>query len=104
MVDGGANICLTGILSFLVDVVDISPLPISVAVAGSGVTMDDCCIKQGLLPLLADSSVYYQKSYYCANVVETIISPQAILDGGDFFVEWTQTGYKDNSPGLLQVL
>jgi hypothetical protein len=33
--------------------------------------------------------------------VETIISPQAILDGSDILVEWQQTGYKDNSPGLL---
>jgi hypothetical protein len=102
MVDGGANICLTGILSLLVDVVDIPPLPILVAVRGAGISMADCCTKQGLLPLmLADGSVYYQTCYYCAIAVETIISLQAILDGSDIFVEWMQTGYKDNSPGLL---
>ena len=28
--------------------------------------------------------------------------PQAILDGSDTFVEWSQTGYKDNSPRTLR--
>ena len=36
MVDGGANICLTGTLSLLVDTISISPMPISVAVEGAG--------------------------------------------------------------------
>ena len=34
--------------------------------------------------------------------METIISPQAILDASDTFVEWSQTGYKDDSPGTLR--
>jgi hypothetical protein len=103
MVDGGTNICLTNILSLFIDVVDIPPLSISVAVVGSNVKMDQCCTNHGLLPLLlADGSIYYQTCYYYENAVETIISPQAILDGSDIFVEWQQTGYKDNSPGFLQ--
>jgi hypothetical protein len=85
MVDGGGNICicLTNIISLLVDIGDILPPPILVAVAGSDVTMDECCTKLGLLLLtLADGSVYYRTCYYCKNEqVETIISPQAILDG-----------------------
>jgi hypothetical protein len=102
MVDGGANICLAGNLSLLVDAMDIPSLPILVAVEGDGMSMADCCTKRDLLPLtLEDGSVYYQMCYYCANAVETIISPQAILGGSDLFVEWTQTGYKDDSPGLL---
>ncbi len=32
----------------------------------------------------------------------TIISPQAIVDASDTFVEWSQTGYKDDSPGTLR--
>ena len=36
MVDGGANICLTGTLSLLVDTISIPPMPISVAVEGAG--------------------------------------------------------------------
>ncbi len=87
MVDGGANICLTGNLSLLGDVVDIPPLPILVAVEGDSMSMADCCTKHGLLLLtLEDGSVYYQTCYYCTNAEETIISPQAILDGSDLFV------------------
>jgi hypothetical protein len=72
MVDGGANICLTGLLSLLVDTVSIPPMPISVAIEGAGASMADCCTKRGLLPLqLADGGVYYQPCYYCENAVET---------------------------------
>jgi hypothetical protein len=64
LVDGGANICLTGILDLLVDVVSIAPLPISVATKTGEVSLDDCWTKRGLLPLtLADGSVYYQPCY-----------------------------------------
>jgi hypothetical protein len=35
-----------------------------------------------------DSSVYYQTCYFCKKNVETIISPQAIIAGSDFFVTW----------------
>jgi hypothetical protein len=102
MVDGGANICLAGMLSLLVDVVTIPPMQIFVAIEGSGDSMADCCTKRGLLLLtLDDGGVYYQPCYFCANAVETIILPQAILNGSNLFVEWSQTGYKDDSPGVL---
>ncbi len=59
-VDGGANICLTGTLSLLVDVVTIPSMQISVAIEGSGDSLADCCTKRGLLPLtLDDGDVYY---------------------------------------------
>ena len=103
MVDGGANICLTGTLSLLVDTIPISPMPISVAVEGTGTSTADCCTKRGLLPLqMIDGGTYFQPCYYCENAVETIISPQAIVDASDTFVEWSQTGYKDDSPGTLR--
>jgi hypothetical protein len=87
MVDGGANICLTGMLSLLVDVVTIPPMQISVAIEGWGDSLADCCTKRGLLPItLDDGGVYYQPCYFCANAVETILSPQAILDGSNLFV------------------
>jgi hypothetical protein len=102
MVDGGANICLTGTLSLLVEIVSIPPMPISVAVEGAGASIANCCTKRGLLPLqLEDGGVYFQPCYYCENAVKTIISPQDILNASDTFVEWSQTGYKDNSPGTL---
>jgi hypothetical protein len=76
LVDTGANICITGMLESLVDVVKIPPLPISVAVHSAGVSLDDCCTHQGLLPLtMVDGSIYCQTCFYCKSIVETIISP-----------------------------
>jgi hypothetical protein len=43
LIDGGVNICLTGDLNLLVNVVDIAPLPISVAVSGEDITLDNSC-------------------------------------------------------------
>ena len=60
LVDLGANICVTGLIESLVDVTNIPPLPISVAVHGSDVSLDDCCTHRGLLPLtMEDGSVYF---------------------------------------------
>jgi len=74
-----------------------------VATAGDTISSDDCCTKRGYIPLtLADGSLYWQVCYYCANVVETIISPQAVVGTSDIFTSWTQTGYKDDRPGLIQ--
>ena len=81
MLDGGANICVTGLLELLVDVKLIPPLPISVATKTAKLSLDSCCTKKGLLPLaLNDGFVYYQEPcYYCKNATETIISPDTIL-------------------------
>jgi hypothetical protein len=96
LIDGGANICITGLLDLLVEVVSIPPLPISVATMTGGISVDDCCTKKGLLPLtIDDRSSYYEPCYYCKNAVETIISPQAILAASDVLVRWTQTGHKN---------
>jgi hypothetical protein len=103
LVDGGANICATGNLSILVGVVDIPPLPITVALKDSNTSIDDCCTKRGFLPLsMSDGSIHWQVTFFCANMVETIILPQAILASSDVFVSWTMTGYKDGRPGSLQ--
>jgi len=103
LIDGGANICLTGDLNILVDVVEIPPLPISVAVNGDAPTLDDSCTRRGYLPLkLSDGSTHWQLCFYCKNAVETIISPQAILASSDVFVSRTQTGYKDGRPGQIR--
>jgi hypothetical protein len=103
LIDGGANICLTGVLDLLIDVEPIDPLPISVATVGGTVSKDDCCTKKGLLPLtLDDGSIYYQPCFYCKNAVDTIVSPQAILAASDVLVCWMQTGHKDGSPGQVR--
>ena len=83
LIDGGANICLTGDLCLLTDVVAITPIPISVALQGV-TTIDDCCTVRGKIPLqLDDGLIYWQDCYYSKNAVETIISPQAIVDSSD---------------------
>jgi hypothetical protein len=46
LMDGGANICVTGVLDLLVDVVPIAPLRISVATKTGDISLDDCCTKK----------------------------------------------------------
>ncbi|KAL7555072.1 hypothetical protein ACHAWF_018706 [Thalassiosira exigua] len=103
MVDGGSNICLTNNLSHLLDVVNIAPIPVSVAIEDGSSTPGFVCTAKGMLPLrLDDGTIHYQPTYYCADAVETIISPQAILNSSDVFASWQQTGFKDGIAGLLR--
>ena len=86
----------------LVDVVEIKPLPILVAINGEDPHINDSCIFRVYLPLnLSDKSTHWQLCFYCKNAVERIISPQAILASSDMFASWTQTGFKDGRPGWL---
>ncbi|KAL7528065.1 hypothetical protein ACHAWF_009840 [Thalassiosira exigua] len=102
IIDGGSNICLTNTLALLLDVVDISPVPVSVAIEDDSPATFLCTAK-GSLPLRMDNgTIHYQPTFYCADAVETIISPQAILNSRDDFVSWTQCGYKDGRPGTLR--
>ncbi len=103
LMDGWANICITGILGLLVDVETIPPLPILIATTSGSFSMDDCCTKKGLIPLtLSDGSVYYQPCYYCKNATETIISPKAIIAASDTLVHWTQEGHRGDAPGSIR--
>jgi len=104
LIDGGANICITGDLTSLFDVVAIPPLSISVAVEGDS-SIDDCCTARSMTPLqLDDGSIYWQVCYFCKNVIETIISPQAIVELSDVFQSWHQTGYRNgvSTPGCIR--
>jgi hypothetical protein len=93
LIDGGANICMTGDLCLLTDAIAITPIPISVALQGV-TTIDNCCMVRGKIPLqLDDGSIYWQDCYYSKNAVETIISPQAIVDSSNVFKSWHQSGY-----------
>jgi hypothetical protein len=103
LMDGGANICVTGILGLLVDVLSIPPTPILVATTLGSISIDDCCTKRGLIPLtLSNGSIYYQPCYYCKNAVEMIISPEAIVAASDTLVHWTQEGHKGSGPGHIR--
>ncbi len=103
LMDGGASICITEILSLLVDVESIPPLPISVTTTSGSVSLDDCCTKRGLLPLtLANGLVYFQPCYYCKNATETIISLEAIVAASNTLVPWTQTGHKGMNLGSIR--
>jgi hypothetical protein len=104
LIDGGSNVCVTGDLTILLDVSDITPIDISVALDGTSTSLDDRMTKRGLLPLtLLDGSIYYQTCFYCANMVETIISPAAILASSDVFYYWNQEGCKDpTAPGCIR--
>jgi hypothetical protein len=99
MINGGSYVCVTGNLGLLLD-----PFKISVALEGEPLSFDDCITKQGLLLLsLSDGTTYYQTCFYCANMVETIISPSAILASSDVFVQWTQKGFRDPTiPGSIR--
>jgi hypothetical protein len=103
LMDGGANICITGILGLLVDANSIPPIPISVTTTSGSISVNDCCTKQGLIPLtLRDGLIYYQPCYYCKNKVETLISPEAIVAASDTLVHWTQEGHKGSDPGSIR--
>jgi hypothetical protein len=93
MIDSGSNVCVMGDLGSLLDVINIKPITISVALEGTLESYNNCITKRGLLPLsLSNGMTYYQACFYCANMVETIISPAAILTSSDVFYRWTQEG------------
>jgi hypothetical protein len=104
LIDGRSNICVTGNLSKLLDVEDIIPINISVVLKGTSFSLDNKITKRGLLPLtLSDSTIYYQTCFYCANMINTIISLMAILASSDIFYFWNQEGCKDPTvPGWLR--
>ncbi len=60
LVDGGANICITGILDLLVDMETIALLPILVVTLSGQISLDDCCTKKGLLPLTLNDTAKTQ--------------------------------------------
>ena len=104
LVDGGSNICVTGDIGILLDVTNIPPINISVALSGDFPSLNDRITKRGLLPLtLSDGTIYYQTCFYCANMVETIISPAAVLASSDVFYYWCQEGCRDPTvPGRVR--
>jgi hypothetical protein len=64
LIDGGSNVCATGDLNTLLDVTDITPIDISVAIDGVPSSIDDKITKQGLLPLTASTAPTWLKPLY----------------------------------------
>jgi hypothetical protein len=96
LIDGRSNICAMGDLSKLLNVEDITAINISVAFEGTSSSLDGKITKPGLLPLtLYDGTIYYQTCFYFANMIDTILSPMAILASSDVFYFWNQEGCKD---------
>jgi hypothetical protein len=91
-------------LTTLLDLTDTAPIDISMALNGTPSLLDNKITKRGLLPIsLSDGTIYYQPCFYCANMVETIISPAAILASSEAFFHWTQDGCKDPTvPGRIR--
>jgi hypothetical protein len=86
----------------MVGIVNIPPLPITVAIKDSDTSINDCCTKPGFIPLtLLDRSIHWQIIFFCVNAAKTIISPQAILASSNVFVSWMMTGFKHGRPGSL---
>ena len=105
LVDSGANICITNDLGILVDITDVAPFSISVATEGD-VADDSHCTKKGLLPLTLDNGrTIYVPCYYCPTVVDTIVSPEALIESHTAYAQWRQTGYKNpDTPGKLELM
>jgi hypothetical protein len=104
MINSRSNICVTGNLSKLLDVEDVIPIGISVTLEGTSSSFDDMITKRGLLPLtISNGTIYYQTCFYCANMINTIISLAAILTSSDVFYFWHLEGCKDPAiPGRLR--
>ena len=97
MADTGANVCVTGDASILVDLVDIDPIPLGVAVKSSDVQAS-LCTKRGYLPIpLLDGTYHYQPFLFNPNASETILSPAHVMWSSNRFTKWLQSGSKHPS-------
>ena len=103
MLDSGANCCITNRLDVLVDVCDIAPFRIGLALDGEN-AVHSFCTKHGLLPLpLNDGGFYYQSVFYNPDATDTILSPQAICeDSRGAFTDWSQHGGITSPTGTIR--
>ncbi len=79
MADSGANVCLTPDPTLLVNITDIPPVPLGVALSH----LDDTgavCRQQGYLPIpLLDGTFHYQPFLINPNATDTILSPAHVM-------------------------
>ena len=95
MADTGANVCITSDESILIDVVDIDPIPLGVAVKSSDITASLCSRKGFLQIPLLDGSYHYQPFLVNPNASDTILSPAHVMWSSHRITKWQQSGSKD---------
>ena len=102
MADSGANVCVTSNPSILIDMIDIDPIPLGVAVSSLD-TKASFCTKQGYLPIpLLDGSYHYQPFLFNPNATDTILSPTHVMWSSPSISSWQQSGSKD--PSIVDTL
>ncbi len=93
LADGSANVCITNNPMLLVDVIDIDPIPLGMAVGNKSTSL--FCTHKGFLSMpLLDSSIHYQPFLVCLDAMDTILSPGHIINNNHKFAYWCQEGSK----------
>lgn len=104
MADTGANACVKQSEDGLVNVRDIPPVHLNLALADNSPTMTfTSCTKMGYLPLLrSDGTEHLQPFLIHKFATDAIMSPESILHASTDFHSWRQIGYKSDQPGRLE--
>jgi hypothetical protein len=104
LADSGANCCMTTNINLLSNIRQLkNPITIGLAVSNDGIVSSTSeCTHIGDLSIKCDNGeTFSTKCFYNPNASDTIISPQAVIDGSDEFVAWNQRGRKFGQPGQL---
>lgn len=107
LADSGANCCMTANMNLLANIRPLKhPIIIGLAVCNDGlVSSSSECTHIGDLTVKCDNGdSFTTKCFYNPNASDTIISPQAIIDGSNKFTEWNQSGRKFGQPGQLNFI
>jgi hypothetical protein len=93
LVDGGTNVCITNDPTLLLDIVQIDPVPLAMAVdtdhPGADPTL--LCKNKGFMPIpLLDGLVHYQLLLINLHASDTIISLDNIINNNHKFHRWCQ--------------
>jgi hypothetical protein len=88
LADSGTNVCVTNDPSLLIDVVEISPVPLGMATSSLDMPTDptSLCTHKGFLPMaLLDGTIHYQPFLVNHHATNTIISPENVLNNNHRF-------------------
>lgn len=103
MADSGANVCMTHSEDGLVNVHNVPPITLNLAL-DDGTNVDfPACRRMGYLPMLrTDGKEHLQPFLVNEAATDVIISPENILHACNDFHSWTQVGYKTTPDGILE--